>query len=336
MTSSNQQTAQHYSLTELNTESIMGRVGKENNSRKVRIIDLTNFEQRRAEITEQLWSAATEVGFFQLANHGLSKEEIQNAFAMSEKFFALPESIKSQYPLKKALNAGWETRAQVRPSTGTADQKESYQITRPHMQGLWPSEHEIANFQQTLLAFEAKTWHIGMQVSSCFADKLGFANDFFTKAHDPSKATYQTTLRLLHYYPLTEKVDTCGFWRAGAHTDFNCLTLLFQRTGQGGLQVCPGNEIASEEWTTVIPQDDIITCNIGDMLMRWSDDKLKSNFHRVRMPLADEYKGSRYTIACFCQANKEAIIQGPEQKYEPISAGDYLLTRMNANFNNKQ
>ena len=64
----------------------------------------------------------------------------------------------------------------------------------------------------------------------------------------------------------------------------------------------------------------MITCNIGDMLMRWSDDQLLSNLHRVRMPSPDEYQGARYSIAFFAQANTDAIIQGPKKLYEPISA----------------
>ena len=106
----------------------------------------------------------------------------------------------TQYPLKKALNVGWESRAQVRPSTGTPDQKESYQITRPHMAGLWPTDEELAGFQSTMLAFEGRCWQVAMQVLSCFAWKLGFDEAFFARAHDPAQASYQSTLRLLHYF----------------------------------------------------------------------------------------------------------------------------------------
>ncbi|MBX4378675.1 2-oxoglutarate and iron-dependent oxygenase domain-containing protein, partial [Mycobacterium tuberculosis] len=80
-----------------------------------------------------LWNAAVDIGFFQLENHGIDLAAVRNAFAMTEQFFALPDAVKAQYPLQKANNAGWESRAQIRPSTGTPDQKESYQITRPHM-----------------------------------------------------------------------------------------------------------------------------------------------------------------------------------------------------------
>lgn len=322
-----------YTLNELTKESRMGAMGRETREREVRRIDLSDFEQRKREIGDQLWAASVDIGFFQLVNHGIDVGDIRRAFAASEAFFALPDAVKARHPLKKALNAGWESRAQVRPSTGTPDQKESYQITRPHMDGLWPGEQVLPGFQQTMLAFEAQAWAVGMKVLSCFAERLGFDSEFFTRAHDPSQPGYQSTLRLLHYFGIDPAVrDQLDLWRAGAHTDFDCLTLLFQRSGQGGLQVCPGKDMEAQQWTPIEPDDEVITCNIGDMLMRWSDDQLQSNFHRVRNPRADEYQGPRYSLAFFAQANRDVLIEGPQRKYEPISAEDYLKRRVNANF----
>lgn len=320
-------------LEELRKEARMGAAGSETLAREVRRIDMGDFERRRAEIGEQLWAAATEIGFFQLVNHGIDTAAIDQAFEMSQRFFALPEAVKARHPLKQGLNAGWESRAQVRPSTGTPDQKESWQLTRPHMDGLWPDESVLPGFRATMLDFEARSWRLGMQVLSCFAERLGFDRDFFARAHDPSKPSYQSTLRLLHYYAIDPaQRDRLDLWRAGAHTDFDCLTLLYQRAGQGGLQVCPGKDMDSQAWTPVEPADDVITCNIGDMLMRWSDDRLPSNFHRVRNPRPDEYQGARYSLAFFCQANRDVVIEGPARKHAPISAEDYLQQRVAANF----
>ena len=319
-------------MQELQRESLMGAIGSETHEREVRVIDLADFDDRRAEIADQLWDAAVDVGFFQLKNHGIAPATITQAFALTERFFALPDEVKARHPLKKQLNAGWESRAQVRPSTGTPDQKESYQITRPHMEGLWPDD-ELAGFQATMLDFEQQAWTVGMRVLSCFAAKLGFADDFFTVAHDPSQPGYQSTLRLLHYFAIDPaQRERLGLWRAGAHTDFDCLTLLFQRAGQGGLQVLPGKDTASQAWTPIKPADDLITCNIGDMLMRWSDDQLPSNFHRVKNPAPGEYQGARYSLAFFAQANRDVLIQSRSGKYQPITAEDYLQQRVAANF----
>ncbi len=81
------------------------------------------------EIADQLWNASTEIGFFQLVNHGIPQAQIDEAFEMTARFFDLPHDVKAKMPLLKGTNSGWEYKSQVRPSTGTADNKESYQIT---------------------------------------------------------------------------------------------------------------------------------------------------------------------------------------------------------------
>lgn len=324
-------------LTEVEREKTYGDYGIEVD-REVPQIDLSDFQRRKPEITEALWQAATGIGFFQLKNHGIADALVEEAFSASTRFFALPAEVKAQYPLKPGTNAGWEYKSQVRPSTGTADQKESYQITLPRMSGLWPRGDEVAGFKATMLAFERQNWALAMQVLSCFAEQLGFATDTFTEGHDPLTAEYQSTLRLIHYLGMEDATDEdLNHWRAGAHTDFDCLTLLHQRPGQGGLQLCPGKDAQSGRlsWTDVPPEPGVVTCNIGDMLMRWSDDRLLSNLHRVRMPKADEYAGSRYSIAFFAQANKDVVLAGPQGKYEPMTAHDYIQMRLGANFNNK-
>ncbi|WP_420714162.1 isopenicillin N synthase family dioxygenase [Gordonia sp. SL306] len=322
-----------YGMAELNREASMGGLGTETTDREIRRISLADFDSRREQITAELWSAATDIGFFQVVDHGIDLDDVAHAFDMSAKFFALPGDVKAQYPLKKGQNAGWEHTSQVRPSVGTPDQKESYQLTLPRMDGLWPSDAELAGFRTTILEFERRCWRLAMDLLGCFATRLGFDSEFFTRAHDPGVDTYQSTLRLLHYYAFPEDLlDTDNAWRAGAHTDFDALTLLFQRTGQGGLQVLPGAEAHGQAWTPVEPSDDAITCNIGDMLMRWSDDRLPSNFHRVRAPRRGEDTGPRYSIAFFAQANTDAVIESAAGKYPPITGGDYIAQRIAANF----
>jgi isopenicillin N synthase-like dioxygenase len=285
-------------LSELSKERQMGGFGTETSHREIRRIDLSDFNVRRAEITEQVWDAARDIGFFQVFNHGIDLESVRQVFQLTEQFFALPDGVKAKYPFERAFNAGWESRSQVRPSIATPDQKESYQITRPHMTDRWPSADEYPGFRQKMLDFEAECWQVAMRVLSCFADKLGFDTDFFAGAHHPDAPGYQSTLRLLHYFATEpDPADGTTRWRAGAHTDFDCLTLLFQQDGQGGLEVCPGKESDGQRWSPIEPSGETITCNIGDMLTRWSDDQLPSNFHRVRSPRPGEYQGDRYSIA---------------------------------------
>ena len=322
-----------YQLAELDKEKTIGGVGGMK-ARNIPLIDMNNFEARKTEIADQLWQASSDIGFFQVINHGIAQEQIDEAFDMTERFFALPHEVKAKLPLLKGTNVGWEY--QIAGAARQPARPIKRNPTRSPCrawQDLWPDGNVLPGFKVVMLAFERANWAVGMKLLSCFALKLGFRPDFFTDCHDPLSPEYQSTLRLLHYLPMLDaKPDDFTSWRAGAHTDFDCLTLLHQRIGQGGLQLCPGKELAELEWTDVAPLPGVITCNIGDMLMRWSDDQLQSTLHRVRMPRSDEYLGPRYSLPFFCQANRDAIIQGPGKDYAPISAHDYLQQRIAANF----
>jgi len=172
-----------------------------------------------------------------------------------------------------------------------------------------------------------------MRVLSCFADRSASPATSSPAPTTRASTTTRAPCGCCTTLAVSPRLrDSPGIWRAGAHTDFDCLTLLFQRDGQGGLQVCPGKEADEQRWTSVRPSSDAITCNIGDMLMRWSDDLLPSNFHRVRMPGAMEYQGARYSLAFFAQANRDVVIAGPGGRYPDITAEEYLGQRIRANF----
>ena len=315
-----------------------------NVARDMRIIDLSDPDVLQADIDDALWNAAAESGFFQVVGHGIDQGAIDAAFDASTRFFALPIEVKERRQMPPRTNSGWEFKSQKRPSTGTFDHKETYQVTISRMveHGLWPTDEEIDGFRSALEHFESVNRDLAMRILESFARKLGFDDDFFTQRHDPTSPEYQSTLRILHYLPMATADLQPGEWRAGAHTDYDCLTLLHQRAGEYGLQVCPGAEAADRDpdaplgWTDVEPVAGTVTCNIGDMLMRWSDDQLPSTLHRVRMPRADEIDGesldARYSIAYFAQADRDAMIESPSGRHEPISAADYLLQRIAANF----
>lgn len=152
---------------------------------------------------------------------------------------------------------------------------------------------------------------------------------------DTTQEDSLSQLRLLHYPPSANNPD--GTWRAGLHTDVGCLTLLFQRDGEDGLEVCPGRQSADstergEEFFPVPAETGPIVVNIGDMLsmtssdtlfsgtigadqeptVAWSDDRLKANFHRVRARGKDDK--DRYSIAYFNTGRRNFVMQGPEKK----------------------
>eukprot|EP00271_Cylindrocystis_brebissonii_P011917 TRINITY_DN29940_c0_g1_i1.p1 TRINITY_DN29940_c0_g1~~TRINITY_DN29940_c0_g1_i1.p1 ORF type:complete len:328 (-),score=89.42 TRINITY_DN29940_c0_g1_i1:1217-2200(-) len=305
--------------------------------RQIPVIDISNFTERKEEIVAAIMKASEEMGFFSVVGHGIPAEDVTKAFGYAAKYFALPDEVKAKNFLVKAQNVGWEKMGQVRPSTGTTDLKESLQMGYCNMEGKWPADADCDGFEAFTKRFMAQVQDVSMRLLSCFAIGLDLPEDFFVEHHDPSDPGCQQTLRMLHYFDISGRPYDPAFWRAGAHTDFDTLTLLFQRVGQDGLEVCPGRNVSTEYavgsvWSPVPPVEDAITINIGDMLMQWSDDRFKSNFHRVRTPRPDEYTGPRYSLAYFNQANKGSVIVGPKKKYAPVTGGEFILAAMRRNY----
>ncbi|KAG0762427.1 hypothetical protein G6F62_001017 [Rhizopus arrhizus] len=300
-------------------------------------VDLSDFDNRQQEITKTLMKAATSQGFFYVVNHEIPIQDIRDMFRASYDFFNLEDSIKSKYSIDIKRNAGWEKMAQIRPSTGVADLKESIQLGFHGIEDIWPTTEDAPNFRETAERFMHQCANVSKKLLKCLALGLGYQEDFFNRSHRTNEPHCLNTLRCLHYHDITGQNFPPEYWRAGAHTDFDTLTLLFQQQGEDGLEVCPGREVSTEFghgdlWTPVSPKEGEIVCNVGDMMMRWSDDQFKSNFHRVRAPKVGEYQGPRYSIAYFNQANKSAVIQGRARYTEPITAAEFIRQAMERNY----
>ncbi|KAL0032639.1 hypothetical protein WJX77_012233 [Trebouxia sp. C0004] len=277
-------------------------------SKQVVVVDFSEFEHRKTVITHAVMQAAETEGVFYVKNHGISQGLVDSMFARSADFFKLDDVTKKRYCFDKPRNAGWEKMAQIRPSTGTPDMKESISLGF-HTADRCPSEADCAGFADAAAAFMAACQDMSMKLMSCFAVGLGFPEDFFSQHHDVAKTDSQQTMRCLYYHDTSQQKVPANYWRAGAHTDFDTLTLLFQRSGEKGLEICPGRKAVTEfaigdEWSPADPMAGAITVNIGDMLMQWSDDRLKSTFHR-----------------------------GPNKKYAPISGLDFISAAMQRNYN---
>lgn len=231
-------------------------------------ISLHDYEARLDEITSQLVAAAETDGFFALINHGISVKDIETQFKAIERFFALPDEVKATVPFSHK-NTGWEKKSQVRPSTGKPDQKESYQMQYgDNMKGMWLPEEVLPGFREQSLGFMHQVQTVSEKLMVCFARGLGLADDFFTKFHDVSKPNIQTALRALHYFALDPTIPVPDrHCRAGAHADWGLLTLLFQKPGQSGLEICPGRDVftafgAGDIWTKIEPVAGEVVCNM--------------------------------------------------------------------------
>ncbi|CAI6330949.1 unnamed protein product [Periconia digitata] len=311
--------------------------------RAIPTISLRDFESRVDEITSELVDAAENVGFFCIVDHGISRETFDDIFDQSARFFNQDDEVKTNVPFSPQHNAGWEKNAQIRPSTGAVDRKESYQMQfGAGMDGRWLDENTLHGFRQKALSFMHQAQSVSEKLMICLARGLNFEDDYFVKAHDVSRSESQTVCRLLHYFETPKLSNPTGevFHRAGAHADWDFLTLLFQKAGQSGLEICPGREVSTsfgygDAWTKVEPDADqnAIVCNVGDLLMSWSDDRFKSTFHRVKAPSdPDDFYGERYSIAFFNQPCTDAQIQGPLKKYPLVTGGEFTRNAMNRNY----
>mmetsp|Transcript_6778 Transcript_6778/g.21050 ORF Transcript_6778/g.21050 Transcript_6778/m.21050 type:complete len:299 (+) Transcript_6778:109-1005(+) len=278
---------------------------------------------------EAMLAAASSVGFFTVVNHGIDAGLIEETFATAESFFEGSPSEKSaSSPYASKLNAGYEYMKQVRPSTGLPDVKESIQVTtrESSMVGRWPS----AAFESKVRAFVDAAHALARELLGMLGGDLNLPD-----AHTVWTENSQCTLRMLRYPPIAvDEAPPEGSMRAGAHTDWGCVTLLFQLPGNAGLECASKN---GSGWIKVDPTEGGVAVNVGDMLSRWTDGALKSNLHRVRMPATpEEAAKSRYSIAWFAQADKHQPITVKDPLTGRVTyqatAGEYIQSRLQSNY----
>lgn len=340
------------------------------------IIDLSPHRDE-TEIVSEVLDAFTTIGFCTLINHGISPDLFRKAFDASRNFFELPIEIKLKYKYKTpSSNRGYipygaekhdkdkEGRLLV---TGDAkkdtlsndfpasDQKETMDIgydgpdknggnsgEEKVLKNEWPEELSSRDFREVLETYfeEMDTLHLRLMKyvgkGLALPDDGGYLVQKCNEKHE--------NLRLLHY-PSINIAHTAGagtdgsptpMVRGNAHTDFGTLTLLVQDK-VGGLKVKRTDGI----WIDVQPVKDSIIVNVGDMLMRWSNNRLKATLHKVESPSnvtttteKNAIVPERYSIAFFCNANKNVEIknffENEITRYPPINAHEYLTQRLAA------
>jgi len=290
-------------------------------------------------------------GFIYLSHHGLPPSTVKSAFTHSAQFFNLPQEEKDKLEWYSAkANRGYTGHGREKVSLSedadkvaelreaAPDLKESLEIGRddePEFPNMWPpkgtgqEEGWAEEFKSSMNGFfdDCKLFH--MQVMRSIAVGLGIKEKWFDGFTDQG----DNTLRLLHYPAVSKEVFDKNEKqvRAGEHTDYGSITLLFQDI-RGGLQV----QSPKGTFINATPIADTIVVNAGDLLARWSNDTIKSTKHRVVEPpaKADEYP-ARYSIAYFCNPNFDKdieVIPGTlgegNPKYPKINSGEYLVQRL--------
>ena len=239
------------------------------------------------------------------------------------------------------------TVADVAKERSNPDLKESMEIGRDDEAAhpnRWPDgiDEEGVKFRETMVDFFDRCKELHRLVMGAIALGLGYEEGFF----DDYVKTGDNTLRLLHYPPVAREVfeKNKGAVRAGAHTDYGSITLLFQ-DDRGGLQV----KNAQGEWEDVTPIPGTVVVNAGDLLARWSNNKIVSTTHRVVNPPLKkqdeealrelgEYP-ARYSVAYFCNPDFDKLIEAlpgtweaDGKKYPAINSGEYLVQRLTATY----
>jgi isopenicillin N synthase-like dioxygenase len=297
--------------------------------------------QARA-VARDLGNACRDVGFFYIANHGVPPALMMRVFETSAAFFAGPASIREAVSFsgpgdnRGYIRLGGETLDPGKP----ADVKEAFNIglelppDDPEMlarapfraANLWP---HMPGFRDTMLDYFNRVWRLGRDLHRGFALDLGLEPDYFETRLDRPNAT----LRLLHYpqsaVPLSE-----GQLGAGIHTDYGNVTLL-ATDEVGGLMV----QDRSGRWLDAPVIPDTFVCNIGDCLMRWSNDVYVSTPHKVVNPGKD-----RYSVAFFLDPNPDAVVAclptcvsaDRPAKYPPITGAEFLRSRLEPTYAAKQ
>jgi isopenicillin N synthase-like dioxygenase len=315
---------------------------------QIPIIDFEPFindrESARQTVVEQIYQACHKIGFMYLKNSGISQNLIDQLFIQAKQFFNLPYEVKQQLAWSDEFsNRGYVgiERERLDPDK-PGDLKEAFNVGKEGDKG---DKEELKASQSSLsvpfsavslakdpciLAFWNASTAAADRILQAFALALQLPEDFFSSRHDQQNHT----LRLLHYPPL-QKLPKPGQVRAGEHSDYGSITLLFQDR-VGGLEV----QTRDGKWIAAPSIPGTVVVNTGDLMQRWTNHVFCSTKHRVMIPTDEQAKQSRYSVAFFCHPNNDTEIsclpscQGADRPviYPPISARDYLISRLQATY----
>jgi isopenicillin N synthase-like dioxygenase len=296
-----------------------------------------NAEQRK-RFSDEIGKAFNETGFVTITNHGLSKALIDNLYAQVKALFSLPEDIKLKY--EKAALAGQRGYTSKGKETAKGfkvpDLKEFWQIGQTVTDGdpvknEYPDNlvvTELPEFNSTTREIYQKLEAAGKELLRAIAIYLELPENYF----DDRVHNGNSILRTLHYFPITDP-DALpdDAVRAGAHEDINLITLLIGASADG-LEVLT----RENEWYPVKAHGEDVVVNVGDMLQRLTNNKLKSTTHRVVNPPREEMNKSRYSVPFFLHPRSgmdltslDSCIDANHPKlYSDMTAGEYLDERL--------
>jgi isopenicillin N synthase-like dioxygenase len=287
-------------------------------------------------VAGEIYRACVDYGFFYLANHGVPADAIQGAVDAAATFFALDAEEKNR-------SAAIDHRGYIgigdakMQGASLSDYKESYVVglelaaddptvlAGEKLRGpnRWP---RAPHFRQAINRYFDEIAKCGADLLRAVAVSLGQSADFFADKYNKPLQR----LNIIHYppHPANAALEQFG---GAAHTDYGCITLLWQDRN-GGLQV---QDRTTGEWIDATPVDGTLIINVGDLLERWSNKRFMSMPHRVVNRSGKE----RYSMATFFDPDFSALadprafgVSDEASLFPPITAGAHILGRVQASF----
>lgn len=309
------------------------------NTSNIPAVDLNDFingnAEQRENFVQKLGKAFEEIGFVAVKNHGLNAELEKNLYAEVKKFFELDETTKRKYEIEGLAGQRGYTSFGKEHAKGKSegDLKEFWHfgqevtdsdpIKNEYPDNVWVSE--LPEFNKIGMEAYRTLENSGKNLLKAIALYLGLEETYF----DDKIKNGNSILRPIHYGPIKEEPKNAV--RAGEHEDINLITLLMGASADG-------LEILNKkgEWVAVTALPGQVVVNVGDMLQRLTNRKLKSTTHRVVNPPKEQWGSSRYSIPFFLHPRSDMRLdclesciddQHPMQ-FTPISAGEYLDERL--------
>ncbi|HVF96176.1 MAG TPA: 2-oxoglutarate and iron-dependent oxygenase domain-containing protein [Flavisolibacter sp.] len=302
------------------------------------VVDLADFlsgdETRKQKFVQELGKAYEDVGFVAVKNHGISDDLIGDLYKYVQRFYAQPDEVKLSYEKKELAGQRGYTSFGREHAKGydAPDLKEFFQYGQTVEDGEKTEDYpdnvtvaEVPEFTPTLQKAYRAFEKSGTALLQAIALYLGLEEHYFDEwVHNGN-----SILRAIHYPPI--KGEPKSAIRAEQHEDINLITLLVGASADG-LQILT----KQGEWVGVTSLPEQIVVNVGDMLQRLTNNKLRSTTHRVVNPPRELWGTSRFSIPFFLHpksnmslASLESTIDDEHPKaYEDATAGEYLDERL--------
>ena len=307
---------------------------------KIPTLDLNDFvsgkPNEKAKFVNELGASYENIGFIALKNHGFKETLQAELYQAIKSFYDLPENIKNNYDgSETGGQRGYTGRGKEHAAgRNIGDLKEFYHIGKEindssslhYQKNIFPSE--VPSFENATLDTYKKLEEIGKKILSAIALFLDLEEHHFESKVNRGISI----LRPLHYFPIvnTDNLPD-GAVRAAEHGDINLITLLMGASADG-LQV----KRRDGKWIPITAVKNCIIVNVGDMLQRYTNGRLKSTIHRVVNPPKAQLQTSRYSIPFFMHANPEmplnclstCISEKYPKQFEDITAEGFLFQRL--------